>query len=94
MNTDRYGHTGSGTQTFALAASGRIPGDPYKAHVEIFDGTSWSEQADQANEHYNNASATTSATAALAISNTDSPYALCEEWTIPAITAVKTFTSS
>ena len=91
LNTGRRAAAASVTNTDSVMLAGGEGG--YKL-TELFDGTSWSEQADQANEHYNNASATTSATAALAISNTDSPYALCEEWTIPSITAIKTFTSS
>ena len=91
LNSGRRAAAASVTNTNSVMLAGGEPG--YKL-TELFDGTSWSEQADQANEHYNNASATTSATAALAISNTDSPYALCEEWTVPSITAIKTFTSS
>ena len=69
-------------------------GEGGNALTELYNGVSWSVQAVQATEHYKNAASTASSTAAIAIAPTDSPYALCEEWTIPTAITAKTFTSS
>ena len=43
LNTERYGPSGGGTQTAAIAAAG----EPTTARTEIWDGSSWTEVGDQ-----------------------------------------------
>ena len=92
LNTNRRAAAACVTDTDnVMLAGGQNGGSDYNK-TEVFDGTSWSEQADQATEHYKNASAG-NASAGLAIAPTDSPYALCEVWNDPTA-VIKTVTAS
>jgi len=46
INTARYYLVGFGTTTAAIAATGNVPGSPYSAICESFNGTSWTEVSD------------------------------------------------
>ena len=61
MNEGRPGLAGAGTQTAAFACAGGPPG-PYKANMETYDGTSWTEVGNlQTETDYNAASGSTTA---------------------------------
>jgi len=93
LNTGRRAASASVTNGDDIMLAGGEGGAPNYLQTELFDGTSWSVQSAQATPHYKNASAGT-ASAALAIAPTASPYGLCEEWTIPTAVTAKTFSNS
>ena len=77
--------------TDATATGGQaVPGSV--KYTELFNGTSWTEAADQTNQFYKNAACGTGP-AAIIVAETGPPYATTEEWS-GAPESIQTVTTS